>query len=115
MSSFLKKMDTQQVMELLPARLDENAKTMNEKLATREDMKADREQRKAEMEERMTATQAKTDGKLKEPREKMMQSTEEHQEVPRDDAVAIPVRGQKRRHRGRKRAAGRRGEPKELN
>jgi hypothetical protein len=107
--------------------------TMNEKLATREDMRADREQRKAEMEdilakmeERMTATQAKTEGKLKEltetfeetqmePREEMMQSAEEHHEVPNADAVVIPVRGRKRRHRGRKQAAGRHGEPKELN
>jgi hypothetical protein len=77
------------------------------------------------MEERMTATQAKTDGKLKEltetiaktqaePREEMMQSAEEQQEVPREDAVVTLVRGQERRHRGWKQAAGRRGEPKEL-
>jgi hypothetical protein len=44
----------------------------------------------------------------------MMQSVGEHQEVPREDAAVIPVRGRKRRHRGREQAAGRRGEPKEL-
>jgi hypothetical protein len=99
-------------------KMDANTKVL---LAWREDMRADREQRKAEREadreqrkakiyemfakmdrkaspERMTATQAKTDGKLKEltetieetqtePRVEMMQSAEEHQEVPRDDAV----------------------------
>jgi hypothetical protein len=76
-------------------------------------------------EERMSATQAKTDGKLKEltetiektqtePSPEMMQSVGEHQVVPREDAVVIPARGRKRRHRGRKQAAGRHGEPKEL-
>jgi hypothetical protein len=44
----------------------------------------------------------------------MMQSVGEHQEVPREEAAVIPVRGRKRRHRGRKQAAGRCGEPKEL-
>jgi chromosome segregation ATPase len=133
-------------METYQAKLDanrEDSKTHREEskawredmkatLATKEDrqemiqeMRADREQRKADMEEilakmeeRMTATQAKTDVKLKEltePREEMMQSAEEHQEVPREDAVVIPVRGRKRRHRGQKQAAGRHGEPKEFN
>jgi hypothetical protein len=45
---------------------------------------------------------------------KMMQSIGEHQEVPREEAAVIPVRGRKRRHTGRKQAAGRHGEPKEL-
>jgi hypothetical protein len=44
----------------------------------------------------------------------MMQSVEEHQEVPKEDAVVKPVKGRKKRYRGRKQAAGRRGEPKEL-
>jgi hypothetical protein len=90
-------------------------------------MRADREQWKAKMDERMTMTQARTDGKLKEPTEtmektqtepkgeEMMQSAEEHHEVPDEDAVEAPVRIRKRRHRGRKEAAGRRLEPKELN
>jgi hypothetical protein len=38
----------------------------------------------------------------------------EHREVPEEDAVVKPVEGRKKRHRGRKLAAGRRGEPKEL-
>jgi hypothetical protein len=107
--------------EEMTATMDANTQAT---LATKEEMRADREQWKAEMEqilskmeERMTATQAKTDGKLKEltePREEMMQSAEERHVVPREDAVVIPVRGRKRRHRGRKEAAGRRGEPKEL-
>jgi hypothetical protein len=94
--------------------------------AWREEMRADREQWKAKMDKRMTKNQARTDGKLKEltetmektqtePREEMMQSAEEHHEVPNKDAVVIPVRIRKRRHRGRKEAAGRRLEPKELN
>jgi 1,6-anhydro-N-acetylmuramate kinase len=129
-------MDTQQMMELLLARRDENAKTMNEKMdANTKATLADREQRKAEreanreqrradmeeilakMEERTTATQAKTEGKLKEltetiektltePKDEMLQPAGEHQEVPREDALVIPVRGRKRRHRGRKKAAG---------
>jgi hypothetical protein len=44
----------------------------------------------------------------------MMQSVGEHQEVPREDAVVKPVERRKKRHKGRKQAAGRHGEPKEL-
>jgi hypothetical protein len=43
----------------------------------------------------------------------MMQSVEEHQ-VPKEDAVVKSVKGRKKRSRGRKSTAGRRGEPKEL-
>jgi hypothetical protein len=42
------------------------------------------------------------------------ESEAEHREVPKKDAVVKPVRGRKRRHRVRKQAAERRGEPKEL-
>jgi hypothetical protein len=49
------------------------------------------------------------------PREEMMQFAEEHHVVPDEDAVEAPVRIRKRRHRGRKEAAGRRLQPKELN
>jgi hypothetical protein len=164
-------MDTQQMMELLLARLDENSKTMNEKIETyqakldadreeskawKEDMKAMQKRAEAEREAWREEFQAETeairartktmqDKRMKanidacildiknerkemmacqdameanlvktEPREEMMQSTEEHQVVPREDAIVIPVRGRKRRHRGQKEAAGRRGEPKEL-
>jgi hypothetical protein len=43
-----------------------------------------------------------------------MQSMEEHQEIPKEKVVMKPVKGRKKRHRGRKPAAGRHGEPKEL-
>jgi hypothetical protein len=49
-----------------------------------------------------------------EPNPEMMQSVEEHQEIPKEGAIVKPVEGRKKRHRGRKLAAGRRGEPKEL-
>jgi hypothetical protein len=44
----------------------------------------------------------------------MMQSVAEHLVALKEDAVVKPVKGRKKRHRGRKPAAGRRGEPKEL-
>jgi translation elongation factor EF-4 len=90
-------MESQQMMELpldmktSMARLDENAKNMIEKMdANREQSKDDVEQILAKMKERMTATQAKTDGKVKdltetiektltEPNQEMFQSAEEHQ------------------------------------
>jgi hypothetical protein len=43
-----------------------------------------------------------------------MKSESEHRKVPKEDAVGKPVKGPKKRHRGRKLAAGRHGEPKEL-
>jgi hypothetical protein len=108
---------SQQGILAMNEKMDANIKAMladeeqrkAEREAWREEMRADREQWKAKMDERMTATQAKTDVKLKEltePREEMMQSAEERHEIPREDAVVIPVRGRKRRHRGRRQAAG---------
>jgi hypothetical protein len=44
----------------------------------------------------------------------MTQSVGEHQEVPKGNAVVKPVKWRKKQHRGRKLAAGQRGEPKEL-
>jgi hypothetical protein len=38
----------------------------------------------------------------------------EQREVPDEDAVVKPVKGRKKRHRGKRQAAGRRGKPKEL-
>jgi hypothetical protein len=38
-----------------------------------------------------------------------------HEEVPREDAAVMPVRGLRKQRRGRKQAAGRREEPKKLN
>jgi hypothetical protein len=53
------------------------------------------------------------DTKEIEPNPGMMQSVAEHQEAPKDSIVK-PVEGRKKRHRGRKQAAGRRGEPKDV-
>jgi hypothetical protein len=49
-----------------------------------------------------------------EPDQMMMQSTEEHQGIPKEDAVVKPVKGRKKRRKARKPAARRRGEPNEL-
>jgi hypothetical protein len=45
----------------------------------------------------------------------MMQSVEEHQDVPNEDVAVMPVKGLKKRRREQKSTAGRRGEPKKLN
>jgi hypothetical protein len=44
----------------------------------------------------------------------MMQSMEEHQEVPSEDVIVRPVKGLKKRLCGQKSTAGRHGEPQEL-
>jgi hypothetical protein len=44
----------------------------------------------------------------------MLLSIEEHQDVPIEDFAVMPVKGLRKRRRGRKSTAGRRGEPKEL-
>jgi hypothetical protein len=46
--------------------------------------------------------------------EARLESESEHREVPNEDAVVKPVRGRKKRQRGRKQAAGQHGELKEL-
>jgi hypothetical protein len=43
----------------------------------------------------------------------MMQSVTENQVALKEDVVVKPVKGRKKRHRGRKPVAGQRGEPKE--
>jgi hypothetical protein len=107
-------MEMQQMLERLLAgqeqimadRIADREQRKAEREADREQSKVDVEQIFAKMEERMTATQTKTEGKLKEltetikethtePKEEMMQSAEEHQDVPRDDAVVKPVRERK--------------------
>jgi hypothetical protein len=45
----------------------------------------------------------------------IMKSAEEHQDVSSEDVVVGPVKGLKKRRRGRKSTAGRRGEPEKLN
>jgi hypothetical protein len=52
--------------------------------------------------------------KCEEQTSAIMESEEKPQEAPKQDAIVKPVKGRKKRHRGRKPAAGRRGEPKEL-
>jgi hypothetical protein len=49
-----------------------------------------------------------------EPDRGMMQSVVEHQVAPKEDAIVKSAKGRKKRHGGRKQAAGRRREPKEL-
>jgi hypothetical protein len=44
----------------------------------------------------------------------MMQSVEEHQDVPREEVVVRQVKGLRKRRRVRKSTTGQRGEPKEL-
>jgi hypothetical protein len=58
------------------------------------------------------ATEANTE--KTEPDPGTMQSVAEHQVAPKEDTVVKPVKGWKKRHRGRKPAARRRGEPIEL-
>jgi hypothetical protein len=48
------------------------------------------------------------------PVPEMMQSVEEHQEVPSEDAIVKSVKGRKKRRRSRKSTAGRHRVPKEL-
>jgi hypothetical protein len=82
-------------------------KTLKEKLVARN----------AELDahhERMMACLGKTDVTDLKANPEEMQSESEHREVPKEYAAVKPVRGRKKRHRGRHLAAGRRGEPKEL-
>jgi hypothetical protein len=53
--------------------------------------------------------------KITEQNPEMIQSIEEHQDVPIEDVAVIPVAKPRKRHRGRKSTAGRRGEPNKLN
>jgi hypothetical protein len=57
---------------------------------------------------------AEGSGECKELNPDEMKSESEHREISKEDAVVKPVKGRKKRHRGQKLAAGRRGEPKEL-
>jgi hypothetical protein len=131
-------MESQQMMELLLAKIraGQEQAAANTK-AMRENMKADLENLqvtmktnqdvliktvKVEMRAMLDAChkgmmaclgKTKADTEKPEPDPGMMQSAEEHQEFTKEDTAVKPVKGRKRRHRGRKPAAGRRGEPKE--
>jgi hypothetical protein len=93
----------QQIMEMLVE--------MKEKMA---DRIADREERREAHKSLMAGL-----GLIKANTEKInsgvMQSIEEHHDVPSEDVAVMPVKGLKKRRRGRKSTAGRRGEPKKLN
>jgi hypothetical protein len=113
-------------MEINQVKADENLKQLKEDIKTNQ-VKTDvnlKEMRSivnswtADMKygrNGMMACQEKTEARLdcKEPTREEMES-ELEQEVPKEDAVVKPVKGQKKRHRGRKLAKERRGEPKEL-
>jgi hypothetical protein len=118
-------MDTQQMMEIMLARMQEMMNEMKNEIkeTIRGEMKPMRDKRAEahlQCEEPTSADMkvcheaAEADTEEIEPDPRMIQSIAEHQEVPKADAIVKPVRGQKKRHRGRKQAAGRHGEPKEL-
>jgi hypothetical protein len=96
------------------------AKLDADRRAVKEENKADRRDLK-ELMKMMTANQAKTDAKVTELTEEEEPASvdrkpevAQQREVPVEDAVVIPVKGRKKRHRGMKKAAERREEPKEL-
>jgi hypothetical protein len=110
----------------------EESREANQELLTKmkEDRKADQEKMAADKEDflaRMDAIHEKRMAMLDdhqrrmmatkkiEQNPKMMQSVEEHRDVPGEDVAVMPVKGLKKQRRGRKSTAGRRGEPKELN
>jgi hypothetical protein len=95
---------------------------MMERLLAKSEDKMDASQKKAEADkEEMLASMAKfeeknefddgnveyhTEAKKTEQDTEMMQSVEEHQDVPGENVVVISVKGRKKRRRGRKSTAG---------
>jgi hypothetical protein len=103
------------MIELLLARLDENAETRHEEMLARmkAEREADRGQRKTDIEQilaKMEEMFAKMDMKANPG---MMQCVGEHQEVSREEAVVMSVGEPKKRRRNRNLAAERRQKPKE--
>jgi hypothetical protein len=99
----------QQIIEML-AKAEADTKAYQEKMAAdQEDMLTRMDAIFETYKKRMRAT------KKTEQNPEMMQSAEEHQDVPSEDIAVMPVKGLKKWRRGRKSTAGRRGEPKELN
>jgi hypothetical protein len=103
--------------EEMLARMKEDRKANQEELLAR--MDAYHKKRMAMFdayEKRMIACLGQTEANKEKTEQDpgMMQSVEEHQDVPSEDVVVRPVKGLKKRCRGRKSTAGRRGEPKEL-
>jgi hypothetical protein len=106
-------------------------KTKEDRKADQEKMAADKEDFLARMDaihekrmamldahqKRMTACLGEMDANTEkiELDTGMMQSIEEHQDVPSEDVAVMPVKGLRKRRGIWKSTAGRRGEPKELN
>jgi hypothetical protein len=131
-------MEMQQMMELLLARMDANTRTLQEQMLAemKAERKGDRELLLAirqEMNANTKAFKEKTDALVAniknvrkettschaemkatktEPDPGMMQSVEEHQEIPIEDAAVMPVGGLRKRRRDRNLAAGRCQKPK---
>jgi hypothetical protein len=113
--------DSQRIMEILLARMDTNTRALRETMKTNQDVliKTVKQEMRAMVDachKEMMACLGKTEANTEktDPDQGMMQSTEEHQEFSKNDATVIPIKGQKKRRRARKPAAGRRGKPKEL-
>jgi hypothetical protein len=113
-------MESQQIVELLLAMRQEinaNAKSMREDIKCRQaemrcildawltNIKNDRKE--------TTACHAEMEATKTEPDPGMMQSTEEHQEIPKGKAAVMPVREPRKRRRVRNLAAERRQKRKE--
>jgi hypothetical protein len=94
--------------EDLLARMKEGRQA-NQELLTR--MDAYHEKRMAMLDDNQKRVMAK---KKIEQNPEMMQSVQEHQDVPSEDVVVRPIKGLKKGRRSGKSAAGQRGEPKEL-
>jgi hypothetical protein len=77
------------------------------------DLKAHRENGEVTM-TCLEKTEARLEGK-EEPASVEMKPEVAQQEVPREDAAVMPVRGLRKQRRGRRQAAGRREEPEKLN
>jgi hypothetical protein len=136
-------MEMEQLMERLLARIDANTTAMKEMYANMksnqeqmvEKMDAETEAIRAETKAIQAKTKAMRAKRMEangnawrkgttacheameadtEKPSGMMQSVAEHQEAPKEFAIVKPVKGRKKRHKGRKHAVGRRGEPKEL-
>jgi hypothetical protein len=109
-------METEQMTECLLARMNANAKANQEELLAR--MDAYHEKRMAKFdayEKRMVACLGQTEANIEKIEQDpgMMQSVEEHQDVPSEDVVVRQVRGLWKRRSVRKLAAERRQKPQE--
>jgi hypothetical protein len=108
-------MESQQIVELLPS-MQDKMDANQEKMET--NRKAYHEEMMAMVDayhERMMACLGKTEADTvkTEPEPGMMQSTEEHQEIPKGEAAVMPVGEPRKRRRVRNLAAERRQKRKE--